>query len=118
MAAARVRLLACSYRCAAWCAEPSLLSGKRRHQFAAEGEDVRYHAAPDHVGSGRETSEYVSDGHLGRSQKSPPPPAGVLTGVALEAREEPKAGKARVLLGIGGTGKVRFERVATSSVVR
>lgn len=47
--------------------EPPLPFGERGDELAAEGGDVGYDAAPDLVGSGRETLEYVPDGLLRRS---------------------------------------------------
>ena len=64
---------------------PTLL-GERGDELAAEGRDVRDHAAPDRVGGGRETLVYVSEGLLERPRIAPPPPAGVLMGVALSLR--------------------------------
>jgi hypothetical protein len=65
----------------------SLLLGQGSNEFAAEVGDVGDHAAPDRVGSGQETQECVSDGHLGGSRKTSHFPAGVLAGVARDTRE-------------------------------
>ena len=50
--------------CICWFATPPLPFGERRDELAAEGRDVRDHAAPDRVGIGRETLEHVSEGLL------------------------------------------------------
>src|SRR5215210_8941629 len=55
--------------CTDWCAASSLTIFERGDELAAEVRDIRNDAAPDRVGSGLETSAYVSDGPLRRSQK-------------------------------------------------
>jgi hypothetical protein len=65
-----------------------LLLGQGGDEFAAEVGDVGDHAAPDQVGNDRDPSEHVFDGRLEWDMSGFLPLAGVLTGVAREAREE------------------------------
>ena len=58
--------------CVCWCADSLLLLlGERRHQFAAEGRDVRDDPALDRVESTQEASEYVSNVLRDWSQETP-----------------------------------------------
>jgi hypothetical protein len=73
--------------------QPSLPLLGERHQFAAEGRDVRDDPAPDQVKGGHGSFKSVSDGPPGWRCAAFTPWAGVDAGVAREAREKMETGQ-------------------------
>jgi hypothetical protein len=74
-----------------------LLFGERRRELvAAEGRDIRDHAAPDQVKMCCGPPEPISDGLLGRPQKTPSSRLVCHTGMVHEAYEEAAS------VGVGG----------------